>query len=400
MQSNIKDMTERVLGEYLSLREFYYDLHAHPELSFQEWQTAERIVARLRSGGIECRTVAGTGVIATIEGAAAGADLRRAVVLRADIDALPIEEPQEVPYASQHKGVMHACGHDMHATVLLGALELLNERREELGCTIIGIFQPGEELNPGGAKLLLEEGVLEGYRVEAVIGEHIEPTLPTGNIGICAGRYMAACDELHISVCGKGGHAALRESIQDPILPTAKLIERLYGLPSEAPEGVGQTIVSIGKIDAPGATNVVPDRVELQGTMRTFDEGWRGALKWRIAEVCDSVAQEYGVSVEYDFGNGYPSVYNDPALAARAREILGEYFGVEELAMRPTGEDFGYYTERYPSLFYRLGVGYTGEEFESAKAGRLHTPSLLPDTKAIGIGVVAMAMLALRLAHK
>lgn len=399
MNINLKKMTEEVLADYLSLVGTYYDLHAHPELSFQEWQTAERIAACLRSEDIEWRSIAQTGILARIEGTAEGGDLSRAVVLRADIDALPIKESTQLPYASQREGVMHACGHDLHTTILLGALSWLNRHRDLLGCTVFGLFQPGEELNPGGARLVLDEKPFEGYEVVAFIGNHVEPTLPTGTIGICPGRYMAACDELHFTLKGKGGHAALRKGLVDPILPTARLIEELYKLPAKAPKGVGNTIVSIGRIEAPGATNVVPDEVRLQGTMRTFDEGWREELKGVIDELCRGLEAEYGIVVENNFGSGYPSLFNQPAMAERAEEVLGELFTIERVGMRPTGEDFGYYTELYPALFYRLGVGYTGEEFDAGKAGKLHTASLCPDTKAIGTGVVAMAMLAVALQH-
>ena len=399
MYKNINKITDEVLGGYLSLLATYYDLHTNPELSFCEWQTAERLSAHLRSEGIDHRTIAQTGILAKIEGSAEGANLRRAIVLRADIDALPIQEANDTPYASQKAGVMHACGHDMHTTILLGTLSWLNHHREELGCTIFGLFQPAEELNPGGAKVVLEEKPFEDYEVVAVLGNHIEPTLPTGTIGICEGKYMAACDELHFTLRGKGGHAALRERIIDPILPTARLIERLYSLPALAPEGVGQTILSIGKIDAAGATNVVPDEVRLEGTMRTFDKAWREELMTRINTLCAEIEAESGVSIDNNFGSGYPAVVNNPSLAQKAQESLGGIFEVVELGMRPTGEDFGYYTERYPSLFYRLGVGYSGEEFESGKAGALHTPTLLPDTKAIGVGVLAMTLLALDIQH-
>lgn len=377
----------------------YFRLHAHPELSFEEHQTAEYIAARLEEAGIEHRTIAGTGILAKIEGSAEGADLSRAIVLRADIDALPIEEMNNLPYTSTHKGVMHACGHDMHASVLLGTLLWLGDHREELGCTIFGLFQPGEELNPGGARLVLEERPFEDYKVVAVVGNHIEPTLPTGTIGIRAGQYMAACDELHFTICGKGGHAALREKIIDPILPSAKLIEGLYALTEEAPEGVGKTIISIGRIDAAGATNVVPDAVCLEGTMRTFDKEWRKELMERIGALCDNLEQTYGVRVEHNFGCGYPAVYNNPSLAERAHKVFDGRFEVAALDMRPTGEDFGYYTERYPSLFYRLGVGYVGEEFAEGKAGRLHTSTLVPDLNALEVGIEAMTTLTLELQH-
>lgn len=396
-QNEMKKMTEEVLADYLGLLATYEELHAHPELSFCEWQTAERIAVRLRSEAIECRSIAQTGVLAKIEGAAEGGDLSRAIVLRADIDALPIEEQNEVPYASQKRGVMHACGHDLHATVLLGVLSYLAKHREVLGCTIFGIFQPAEELNPGGAKSVLAENPFEGYEVLAVVGAHVEPTLPTGAVGICAGKYMAACDELHFRIRGKGGHAALRERIVDPILPAAQLIEALYQIPHSAPEGVGKTIISIGRIEAAGATNVVPDEVALEGTMRTFDEAWRKEIKSRIETLCTELEERCGIAIDNNFGSGYPAVCNDNLLAQRAKSALGEYFEVVDLGVRATGEDFGYYTERYPSLFYRLGVGYSGEEYEGGKAGALHTPTLLPDTKAIGVGVVVMALLAIEL---
>ncbi|MBQ5807977.1 MAG: amidohydrolase [Tidjanibacter sp.] len=380
----------------------YYELHANPELSFAEYRTAEQIAARLRSEDIECRSIATTGVLAKIEGTAPGANLRKAVVLRADIDALPITEQSASPHPSQNVGVMHACGHDMHTTVLLGTLTLLNRHRDELGCTIFGLFQPGEELNPGGAKSVLEENPFEGYEVVAFVGEHIEPTLPTGVVGICSGKYMAACDELHLTIKGKGGHAALREGIVDPILPTAKLVEALYEIPALSTEQSEPTILSIGRIEAAGATNIVPDCVALQGTMRTFDEQRRAQVKKLVEYHCDNIEKKYGVVVERNFGSGYPAVFNTPQLAEMALQTVAAAFGpsaIQTLGIRPTGEDFGYYTERYPSLFYRLGVGYSGEEFEARKAGALHTPQLLPDTKAIGIGVSVMALLALRFAQ-
>lgn len=398
----IKRLTEEILGQYVGLVATYYELHAAPELSFAEYRTAEQIVARLRSEDIECRSIATTGVLAKIEGTAPGANLRKAVVLRADIDALPITEQSASPHPSQNEGVMHACGHDMHTTVLLGTLALLNKHRDELGCTIFGLFQPGEELNPGGAKSVLEENPFEGYEVVACVGEHIEPTLPTGVVGVCSGRYMAACDELHLTIRGKGGHAALREGLIDPILPTAKLIDALYEIPALGAEQNDPTILSIGRIEANGATNIVPDSVALQGTIRTFDEQRRVQVKKLVEYHCDNIEKKYGVVVERDFGSGYPAVFNTPQLAEMALQTVADAFGpsaITTLGIRATSEDFGYYTERYPSLFYRLGVGYSGEEFEARKAGALHTPQLLPDTKAIGMGVSVMALLALRFAQ-
>lgn len=403
----IKWLTDEVLGDYVGLVNTYYQLHSHPELSFAEHHTAEHIAAVLRSQGIECRSIASTGVLATIHPAAertqaAGAK-PKAVVLRADIDALPITEQSLSPHPSLHSGVMHACGHDMHATILLGTLAVLNRHRDLLGCTIFGLFQPAEELNPGGAKSVLAEAPFDGYDVVAFVGEHVEPTLPTGVVGLRSGEYMAACDELHISVTGRGGHAALREGLTDPILPTAKLIEWLYEIPAQATSTDTPTIVSIGRIEADGATNVVPDTVRLQGTMRTFGEEWRSQVKGLIGEVCHRVEETYGVQVEVNFGEGYPSVYNTPTLANEAREVLRSTFGqqmVVALDVRPTGEDFGHYTRRYPSLFYRLGVGYDGDDHAAQRAGALHSASFCPDTKAIGCGVITMVTLTLHFSQR
>lgn len=389
-------LLDEILGDYIPLLDTYYTLHAHPELSFAEHRTAEFIALRLRSLGIECQSIAGTGVLAKIVGTAEG-NHRRAVVLRADIDALPIAEQSASPHPSEVEGVMHACGHDLHTTVLLGTLQRLQQHRDLFSTTIFGVFQPAEELNPGGAKGVLAEKPFEGYEVLAVVGEHVEPTLQTGTIGICSEVYMAACDELHFTVKGRGGHAALRDNIIDPILPSAQLIELLYQLPGRNSSPHLPTILSIGRIEALGATNIVPDSVKLEGTMRTFDEGWRTELKTLITECCQRVEASSGVEIDHNFGEGYPSVFNAPRLAERATTLLRSQLGegaVVALGLRPTGEDFGHYSQHYPSLFYRLGVGFSGEEFEQHKAGALHTAAFCPDTKAIGVGVAVMTLLA------
>lgn len=399
----IKRLTDEILGDYISLRNLYYALHSHPELSFEEFHTAETIALQLRSEGIEYKTVAKTGILARIEGGKQGAAGKGAVVLRADIDALPITEHSASPSPSAVAGVMHACGHDMHATVLVGALTLLNRHRDEFGGTFFGLFQPGEELNPGGASVVLAEDPFAEYDIKAFVGEHIEPTMPTGNFGLRGGKYMAACDELHFTIRGKGGHAALRDKIKDPVAAAAKLIDALYELPKLNPSPDEPTILSIGRIVADGATNVVPDTALLEGTMRCFDEGWRTELKELIRNRTARVAAEGGVEIDVDFGSGYPPVVNDSHLTAEAAEVLKQAFGanaVEELGMRPTGEDFGFYTERYPSLFYRLGAGYSAEDAATGKAGSLHSSSLCPDPKAIGTGVAAMVLLARKFLQK
>lgn len=370
--------------------EFRRQLHRHPELSFREEATARFIEEQLAAAGIACRRIAGTGVLARIEGkrnAAAPAEAaRQAVVLRADIDALPVAEQTGLPYASENPGVMHACGHDLHAAVLFGVLQRMAANPDFCG-TLFGLFQPGEELVPGGASLVLQENPFDGYAVRAVIGEHVEPQLEVGTLGFRAGQYMAANDELRFRVRGVGGHGALRAQLKDPVAAAVQLVARLLELND------GTTILSVGKIDAPGATNVIPDEVYLEGTLRTFDEAFRSELHRRIEAIAEAVDRAAGTQTAIEIGHGYPCVVNDAALvelaAARAE---AEGLRVERLPLRATSEDFGFYCRHYPSLFYRLGVG--------TSAGRTHTAAFNPDERAIGTGIGFMQQLALQLLNQ
>lgn len=360
--------------------EFRRHLHRHPELSFREEATAAFIETRLHAEGIACRRIAGTGVLARIEGRRPS---KRTVVLRADIDALPIVEQSGLPYASQNEGVMHACGHDLHAAVLYGVLQRAAADPDFEG-RLFGLFQPGEELVPGGASLVLAEDPFAEYEVRAVIGEHVEPQLTTGTLGFRSGQYMAANDELRFHVRGTGGHGALRRQLKDPVAAAAALIGRLLALNDDT------TILSIGRIDAPGATNVVPDEVYLEGTLRTFDEELRSELHRRIAAIAAEVDAAAGTRTEVKLGHGYPCVVNDAALCEQAAALArAAGFGVEMLPLRATSEDFGFYCRRYPSLFYRLGVG--------PHAGRTHTAGFCPDEAAIAVGIDFMHRLALQL---
>lgn len=366
-------------------------LHAHPELSYEERGTAAYISSVLTEAGIGHIPVAGTGLLAKIEGRG---DLRNAVVLRADIDALPVAERTGLPYSSQTEGVMHACGHDMHAAALLGALLVLNRHRAEIGGTLFGLFQPGEEVCPGGASLVLGENPFGDYNIKAFIGQHVEPELPTGVFGFRAGQYMASGDELHLTVTGRGGHAAMRDRLLDPVPAAAALITALRALGDAAGQSA---VLSIGRVVADGATNVVPDDVRMEGTMRTFDEQVRAKMKKDIKAAAAEVADGFGVSVEANIVDGYPSVVNSPELTARAERLTADMFGqgsVVKLDLRPTTEDFGYYSQRYPSLFYRVGVGGRSAAFT---AGRLHTPTFSPDEEALRDAVSQLVNLALRL---
>ena len=357
--------------------EFRRHLHRHPELSFEEVQTAEYIEQCLADAGISHSRIAKTGVLAKIEGKG---DLSKAVVLRADIDALPIEEQTGLEYASQNCGVMHACGHDIHAAVLYGVLLRLAEKRDFEG-TIFGIFQPGEECNPGGASKVLAEEPFKDYNVVAVIGEHTDSGLEVGELGFCKGEFMAANDELRFWVRGKGGHGAMRAQLNDTVVAAAHLVTMLNAVNDE------NTVLSIGKVVADGATNVIPDEVYMEGTMRCFSEEHRHTV-WHIIEAAaQSVDAKFGTTTEVDINHGYPAVVSDDALVEKAIALATEKgVAVKMLEKRYTAEDFGHYCVKYPSLFYRLGVG--------TDAGRSHTSTFAPDERAIEVGVEFMEKLA------
>ncbi len=326
----------------------------------------------LRMEGIECRSIAGTGVLARIgEG-------KEAVVLRADIDALPVEEATGVDYISENQGIMHACGHDMHAAALLGAMVFL--KRFGVNATVFGLFQPGEELLPGGATKVLAEEPFIDYDVRAFYGQHVDPDLPIGTFGVRAGAYMASTDELHIEVLGVGGHGAMRTLLKDPVQATAVLITRLLEI-GNTPDSV-----LIGRIEADGATNVIPDNVQIKGTLRTFDENLRTSLKNAVEAAGAAVSQQFGVEITAEVRNGYPSVVNAAAPAANAMRLLADIGKVVSLERRMTGEDFGFYTRRYPSLFYRFRVG--------TAAGHLHTRTFCPSEEALPYAVAGLAALA------
>ena len=365
--------------------EFRRHLHAHPELSFQEHETARYIEEQLDALGIEHRRIAQTGVLAAIRGSK-GPDNNRALVLRADIDALPITEQNDCPWHSQHDGVMHACGHDMHAAILYGVLQRMATRPDFRG-TLFGLFQPGEECNPGGASLVLAEKPFEGYDVLAVVGEHVDAQLEVGSLGFRAGKYMASSDELRLYIHGTGGHGAMRQLLKDPVAAGAELLSRLVALNGE------ECVLSIGRVEALGATNIVPDDVYMEGTLRTFDERQRKIIHQRIANIAAEIDSRYGVKSRVEISHGYPCVVNDELLVKLAVTLARrENLHIEMLPLRTTAEDFGFYCKEYPSLFYRLGVG--------AQAGRSHTATFLPDERAIDTGVDFMHKLALQILEK
>ena len=366
--------------------EFRRHLHAHPELSFKEYDTAAFIEQQLTELGIEHHRIASTGVLARIVGHNTSKSNHRAVVLRADIDALPIAEQNDIPWRSQNDGVMHACGHDMHAAVLFGVLQQLAAARDFRG-TLFALFQPGEECNPGGASLVLAENPFDGYDIRAVVGEHVEPQLEVGTFGFRAGKYMAASDELRLCVHGTGGHGAMRKQLKDPVAAGAELLTRMLVLNGE------ECVLSIGRVEAKGATNIVPDEVYMEGTLRTFDEREREIIHRRIQIIATDIDTRHGVSTTVDIGRGYPCVVNDENLVKQAVTLARtEGLNLEMLPLRTTAEDFGFYSKQYPSLFYRLGIG--------AAAGRPHTATFAPDEEAIDVGIGFMRRLALQILEK
>lgn len=350
-------------------------LHRNAELSFCEYNTSTYIKEQLDKLGIQNRTIAGTGVLAVI-----GEESGRAVLLRADIDALPIEELSDVSYASENRGVMHACGHDMHTASLLGALSALHKNPPQ-GTTILGLFQPGEEVAPGGALKVLAEKPFESYDIVAAIGIHASPELPTGTVGIREGEFMASTDEVHINIEGKGGHAARPASLRNPVWAAVELLSELHAI---TPSTDTEHLLAFGKIEAKGASNVIPDRVAILGTFRAFSREWRKECIATMERLAENIGTKHNVKIVVETRGGYPSVINDPSLAAKAREILGAEFGsdsVIDIAKRLTGEDFGRYGELYPSLFLRFGVTERGVE-----PTELHTANFRGDNSALHYG--------------
>lgn len=368
------------LSEFIQIREH---IHSHPELSFKEFETAEFISSKLTEWNIEHQTrIAGTGIVALIKGQNPES---RIIALRGDMDALPIHEHNEVSYKSQNDGVMHACGHDVHTTCLLGAAKILNETKEQWKGTIKFIFQPGEEKHPGGASLLIKEGVLENPKPQAIFALHVYPHLPFGKVGFKEGQYMASADEIYITVKGKGGHAALPHQTIDPIIIAANLLVGLQQIISRNCNPLQPSVLSFGQIHGGNAGNVIPSEVKIEGTLRCMDETWRAQAHELIKKQTIEVCRAYGGDAEIEIPMGYPSLFNHPETTRKARKIASDVLGNEnvvELNLRMAAEDFSFYTHQVPGCFFRLGTSHDGK-FEFP----VHNAQFNIHQEAIGIGV-------------
>ena len=388
MINKIKEITEEIFDDVVEIRRH---IHRNPELSFVEHETSAYIKSILRGWKIPFTdNIAGTGIIVLLEGCNSSS---KTLALRADFDALPIIEENNVNYSSQNKGVMHACGHDAHTASLLGVIRILYALHKEWEGSIKFIFQPAEEQYPGGAQQMIKEGVLENPKVQKMFGQHVFPDLEVGKVGFCAGKYMASADEIQITITGSGGHAALPDTYNNPIIAAAKLITCLedYFLPFRNVPAV----FAIGFIEAKGYCNVIPDKVELKGTFRTIDEEFRSSAHLQMQEIADKVAENFSIDIVFDVHKGYPSLHNDEILTNRAITFAKEFVGNEnvvDLSLRMTAEDFAYYCNEVPSCLYRLGTANASKGIIYG----LHTSRYDIDENALKIGMGLMAYLAIK----
>ena len=388
--TKIKALANRHWSEFVTNRRH---LHQYPELSFQEVETGRFIAQRLKAMNIPfVHGIADNGVVAKIE----GRNPHKAVVaLRADIDALPIQEANDVPYCSKNEGVMHACGHDVHTSSLLGTAQILQTVKDDFEGTVKLLFQPAEERLPGGASLMIKEGALKNPTPSIIIGQHVHPPLEAGTVGLCPGKYMASADELFMEVTGKGGHGALPHNCVDTVLMTAHILTALQQIVSRNANPIIPSVLTFGKIYSDGgATNVIPNKVHLQGTFRTMNEEWRFKAHQLMKNMAHQIALSMGGQCDLDIKVGYPTLYNDPSLTNRVKVVSSQYLGetnVKDLDPRMTAEDFAYYSQVIPACFYRLGTGNKAKGIQSP----IHTNTFDVDEKCLETSTGLMAWLAI-----
>lgn len=388
----VQEIKKRVDELYPYLVEVRRHLHQYPELSFQEFKTSEFIQSQLIKHQITFKSqIAGTGILATILGKNPNS---KCILVRGDMDALPIIETNNIDYKSKNEGVMHACGHDAHTTCALGAAIILNEFKEHFNGTIKIMFQPGEEVLPGGAKLMIEGGVLENPKVDKAIALHVFPNLEAGNVGFKSGMYMASTDELYLTINGKGGHAAMPSEYINPLLIASEILLSIQTEFMVKPITDIPTVIAFGKISGEGATNVIPNSVKLEGTFRTMDEIWRKKVHERLEEIVKSISDKYNATSDLKIVHGYPYLINNESLTEKCKQVAVSLLGqsnVVELPLRMTAEDFSFISQAVPSCFFRLG---TGNKQNNITAG-VHTSNFNIDETALKVGVELFCQLAI-----
>ncbi len=386
----IKQLAKDYAAEVVANRRY---LHINPELSFQEYSTAKFVAQKLKNIGLNPQEgIANTGVVAIIEGRNPSS---KVIGLRADMDALPIFEKNDVPYKSQNEGVMHACGHDAHTSSLLGTAKILHQLREDFEGTIKLIFQPAEEKAPGGASIMIKEGVLENPSLTSMLGQHVAPNIPVGKIGFREGMYMASTDEVYMTIKGKGGHGAMPDQLIDPVLIASHVIVSLQQIISRNRKPANPSVLSFGRFIADGVTNVIPNEVTIQGTFRCMDEEWREDGLRRMKKMAEGITEAMGGVCEFEIVKGYPFLKNHPELTRRIKAEATTFMGQEnviDLDLWMAGEDFAFYSQVVDSCFYRLG---TRNEARGIISG-VHTPTFDIDEAALEIGPGLMSWLAIR----
>lgn len=385
LQQKIKALAKKYLPDSIDIR---HHLHAHPELSYQEFETSEFIQQKLTEYNIPFEIKATTGVVGIIQGRNPG---KRVVALRADMDALPIQEQNDIPYKSTRPGIMHACGHDVHTTCLLGAAKILSDLKDEFEGTVKLIFQPGEERNPGGASIMIKEGVLENPAPQSIFALHVHPTLPTGKLSFRGGMVMASADEIYITIKAKGGHAAAPHLTADPILIASHLIIALQQVVSRNNNPFNPSVLSITSFQGGSTTNVIPAEVKLMGTFRAMNEAWRFEAHQLIKKMATDLVESMGAKIDIHIDVGYPFVLNNERLSTAARKKAAAFIGdanVEETELRMGAEDFAYYSHKIPGCFFRLG---TLNPAKGTFTG-VHTPTFNVDEDAIELGMAMMAL--------
>jgi amidohydrolase len=367
-------------------------LHANPELSFHEYETSSYIKAQLDHIGVSWQPIAGTGIVALIKG---DKPSHQVIALRADMDALPITEENNVNYASRNKGVMHACGHDVHTSSLLGTAGILQSLKKEFAGTIKLIFQPAEEKLPGGASLMIKEGVLQDPVPSSVIGQHTMPFIETGKIGMRKGKHMASMDEIYVKVSGKGGHGAQPHRNIDPVVISAQIIIALQQIVSRMADPNMPSVLSFGKVIANGSVNVIPDEVYMEGTFRTMDEKWRSEAHIKMKNIAEAIAESFGGKCEFNINRGYPYLINEEKLTEQLTGFAQEYVGKENVVQAEiwmAAEDFAYYSQVTDSCFYLLGTGNK----EKGIVSSLHTSTFNVDEDSLEISTGLMAYMAIK----